>query len=170
MKRPQQKRTRIGGLFLAVLGAIAILALPSAVAAHGHGHHGEKRHHHHSSGNAGTIASFDADSGKLTITLANDETVSGLVTEDTRVKCGHEDRHGDDSGPGSGPPGQGEDENDDPPGHDGTPPGASEGPGQGADHTADCGPDALVVGATVARAELELENGAATFERVELAG
>jgi hypothetical protein len=128
--------------------------------------------------NAGTIASFDEATGKLTIDLFNGETVSGLVTEDTRIECHHGEevtasRRGeggdDNSGPGSGPPGQGEDGSDDPPGHDGTPPGASEGPGRGDEHNADCTTAALVVGASVHEAELELNNGAATFEKVELA-
>ena len=138
--------------------------------------------------NAGTIASYDPATGKLVITLFGGDTVSGTVTDETRIKCGHECNHHEDgdesgasasheghSGPGggesSGPPGQGDDENDDPPGHDGTPPGASEGPGNGAehgDHGANCTPDALVVGATVEEAELELRNGTATFDRIVL--
>jgi hypothetical protein len=147
--------------------------------------------------NAGTITAYDAETGKLTIALFGGETVSGLVTEDTRIRCGRDcDRMGDqgddsgndesgattssrdednsgrgshDSGSQSGPPGQGEDENDDPPGHDGTPPGASEGPGRGDENSADCGPEALVVGAEVDEAELELQHGTATFEEVDLA-
>jgi hypothetical protein len=135
--------------------------------------------------NAGTIASYDSETDKLTITLFGGETVTGVVTEDTRIRCGHECHHGDeqepgddsgeasasDRGPGdrSGPPGQGDDQNDDPPGHDGTPPGASEGPGNGAENTANCGPEALVVGATVSEAELELAHGVATFEKIDLA-
>ena len=44
--------------------------------------------------NAGTIASFDATSGKLTITLFGGDTISGLVTDRTRIKC--EDEHSPD--------------------------------------------------------------------------
>jgi hypothetical protein len=130
--------------------------------------------------NAGTIASFDPATGKLVITLFGGETVSGLVTDETRIKCGHECRNdgdseastsssgpGDNSGPGSGSD-QGRDPGEDPPGHDGTPPGASEGPGRGADNSANCTTEALVVGATVEEAELELEHGVATFEKVAL--
>jgi hypothetical protein len=222
-----RNRTRVAGLLLAAVGALAILVLPGVAAAKDRNHdripdRWEKRHrlslevnqanrdqdadHLGNAGefqagdnprnddsdgdgvmdgeeNAGTIASFDAATGKLTIALFNGETVSGLVTEDTRIKCGHKCHQqgedsadsrpgegGDRSGPGSGPPGQGDDENDAPPGHDGTPPGASEGPGQGADHGANCTTAALVVGATVKEADLEVKNGSATFEEVELGG
>jgi hypothetical protein len=144
--------------------------------------------------NAGTIASYDPTTGRLVITLFGGDTVSGTVTEETQIKCGHDCQGGHDdgedssaaashndgehsapndegnSGPGSGPPGQGDDENDDPPGHDGTPPGASEGPGHGADNSADCTAAALVVGAVVEEADLSLENGVATFTDIELAG
>ncbi|HEX3734708.1 MAG TPA: hypothetical protein VHU86_06080 [Solirubrobacterales bacterium] len=143
--------------------------------------------------NAGTITSYDATTGKLTIALYGGETVTGLITEGTRINCGcdHGKGSGDDSGtasrpgepgddhgsqagpppppPASGPPGQGDDENDNPPGHDGTPPGASEGPGQGADHpAANCTTADLVTGAVVKEAELELEHGTATFSEVDL--
>ena len=37
--------------------------------------------------NAGTIASFDAESGKLTISLFGGETLSGMVTTGTEIKC-----------------------------------------------------------------------------------
>lgn len=180
MRSPHHNRNRLGSLLPAAIAALAILALPGVVAA--------KDSNHDHNGDAGTIASFDATTGKLTIDLLNGETVSGIVTERTRIRCGHERHHhhrhgedssrshlrpgsgedGDNSGPGSGPPGQGDNGNDDPPGHDGTPPGASEDPGRGHDHSADCTTAALVAGATVAEAELELEHGAATFEEVEL--
>jgi hypothetical protein len=37
--------------------------------------------------NAGTIASFDSETGKLTIDLFGGETISGLVDEGTEIKC-----------------------------------------------------------------------------------
>lgn len=137
--------------------------------------------------NAGTIASFDTETGKLTINLYGGETISGIVGEETEIECGcshaseeevtasssRED--GEDFNPGeemTGPPGQGNDENDDPPGHDGTAPGASEGPGQGAEQSGEdhsnCSTEDLVVGAVVQEAELQLENGVATFTKIEL--
>lgn len=39
--------------------------------------------------NAGTIASFDAASGKLTISLFGGETLSGIVTAGTEIECEH---------------------------------------------------------------------------------
>jgi hypothetical protein len=44
--------------------------------------------------NAGTITSFDATTGRLTISLFNGDSVSGLVTDGTRIKC--EDEHSPD--------------------------------------------------------------------------
>lgn len=114
--------------------------------------------------NAGTIQSFDASTGKLTIALFGGETLSALVTEGTEIECDNEgsasasdssdsgeEEAGDDSGPGSpnsGPSGDGEDG------------------GAGAN----CTTADLTEGATVEEAEVTLENGAATFEKVELAG
>lgn len=135
--------------------------------------------------NAGTIQSFDAASGKLVISLFGGETISGLVTEGTRIECEHEHaedsitmRHGesepgDDHGgrneePGDDAGGQGEE-----PGGDNSGPGSNNsGPGRG-DHDeedANCTSADLVAGAVVQEAELELGNGAASFEEVELAG
>ncbi|HMC50043.1 MAG TPA: hypothetical protein VKH20_05305 [Solirubrobacterales bacterium] len=44
--------------------------------------------------NAGTITSFDAATGKLVVSLFNGDSISGLVTESTRIKC--EDEHSPD--------------------------------------------------------------------------
>ena len=87
--------------------------------------------------NAGTIASYDTETGKLVINLFGGETVSGLVTEDTRIRCGREhsedesgasvSRHGEDgdnSGPGNSGDDdpanhdEGDDHGEDPAGHD----------------------------------------------------
>ena len=141
--------------------------------------------------NAGTITSFDATSGKLVISLFNADSVSGLVTESTRIKC--EDEHSPDvtvrARHGEEEPG--EEAGDDNGGHGEEPGDDNSGPGNGAEDNsgpgssnsgrgpswnddngtgANCTTSDLIVGATVEEAELELEHGAATFEEVELAG
>jgi hypothetical protein len=53
--------------------------------------------------NAGTIASFDAGTGKLVISLFGGETVSGLVDEGTEIKCeDHSGASASSEGSGSG--------------------------------------------------------------------
>jgi len=142
--------------------------------------------------NAGTIQSFDATTGKLTITLFSGDTISGLVTESTRIKCEDEHspdvttraRHGEEE-PGDDNGGQGEEPGDDNGGHgeepgddnggDNSGPGSSNsgsGPSGHDDNGtgANCTTSDLIVGAMVQEAELELEHGTATFDEVELAG
>lgn len=150
--------------------------------------------------NAGTITAFDATTGRLTISLFGGDTISGLVDDRTRIKCEDEHspgvtvraRHGeeepgDDRGghgeePGDDDGGQGEEQGDDSDnsgpgsgGEDNSGPGSSHS-GQGPSGYDDNGTGAncttadLIVGATVEEAELELENGTATFDEVELAG
>ncbi len=57
---------------------------------------------------------------------------------------------------------------DDPPGHDGTAPGRSEGHGHGAEHPARCTTEDLTEGATVKFADLVLVDGKALFKMVAL--
>jgi hypothetical protein len=127
--------------------------------------------------NAGTITSFDATTGKLVISLFNGDSVSGLVTESTRIKCEDEHspdlttraRHGEEE-PGDDH-GEGEEPGDDNGGevagdNSGRGPSGHDDNGAGAN----CTTSDLIVGATVEEAELELEHGAATYEEVELAG
>jgi hypothetical protein len=53
--------------------------------------------------NAGTIASFDAESGKLTIDLFGGETLSGMVNTGTEIKCEtHSGASASSEGSGSG--------------------------------------------------------------------
>jgi hypothetical protein len=219
---------------VAVLGTLALLALPGAAAANDGNHdripdRWEKRHHLSTSvnqafrdqdrdhlrnraeflagdnprdrdsdddgvidgnENGGTIAAFDATTGRLTISLFNGDSVSGLVTDSTRIKC--EDEHspdvsvrarqgeeepgddrgdngeeaGDDNGDNSGPGNSGEDNSGPGSSHSGRGPSGNDDNGTGAN----CTTSDLIVGATVEEAELELEHGAATFAEVELAG
>lgn len=176
-------RTRTSALLVLALGAVALLALAGLAVARGH--HG---HHHRHGADTGTIAAFDSTSGTLSIELTDGDTVSGLVTARTEIRC--EDQHvtgvaarshgsaaGDDHG------GHGEEAGDDNGGH-GVEPGDdnggdSSGPGpspsgpSGHDDNgvgANCTPADLVVGAVVHEAELDLRNGKAVFDEVELNG
>lgn len=131
---------------------------------------------------AGTIQSFDQETGKLTIALFGGDTISALVTDQTRIRCEDEHspdvsmhaRHGEEeSGDDNG--GNGEEPGDDHGGGDNSGPGSSNsgrGPSGHDDNGtgANCTTSDLIVGATVQEAELELEHGTATFEEVELAG
>jgi hypothetical protein len=182
------------------LGAVALLALSGVASAKDrggddHGHHGRHHHHHFREiEEAGTISSFDSATGKLTIALTGGETVSGLVTAETRISCeGADDRRADrrdhggggDSGRGNEPGddngGRGNEPGDDNGGRGNEPGddnGGNSGPGSGgpsaegedpeAGETPSCTTAALVPGAFVGEAELRLGTGAATFEEVEL--
>ncbi|HWA53509.1 MAG TPA: hypothetical protein VG816_04980 [Solirubrobacterales bacterium] len=224
-------------LAAALIGALAMLALPSVAAAKDRNHdripdRWEKRHHlslnvnqarrdqdsdqlrnraeflagdnprnADSDGdgipdgeeNAGKIASFDAETGKLTIDLFGGETITGLITEETEIECsnsgtasasdsqqgqqGEDDnggQQGDDDGEQQGEQ-SGSDDGEEPGddnGGDGEEPGDDNGgdgsgsgnPGGGTP----CTSADLTPGATVHEAELHLENGTAIFEKVEL--
>ncbi len=223
MRRRHGQRARLGGVLLAALGALALLALPSAAAAKDRNNdripdRWEKRHHlslevkqttrdqdrdhlrnraEFLSGNdprdrdsdddgvmdddenAGRIASFDPAGGRLVIDLFGGDSVSGIVNGDTRIRCEGEDRHSDasashdvedSSGPSdnSGPndPAEGaDDQQGEQPGEDQV---AEDQQGHDDDN-ANCTTADLVAGTVVEEAELELANGVATFEEVELA-
>jgi hypothetical protein len=124
--------------------------------------------------NAGTIVSFDEETGKLTIDLFGDENISGFVNEETEIKCegGSEGEPGDDNGEeeaGDDNGGEGEEEPGDDNGQEEESGddngGDNSGPGNGNCTTAD-----LTPGAVVQEAELKIENGKAVFEKVELSG
>jgi hypothetical protein len=141
--------------------------------------------------NAGTIQSFDQETGRLTIALFGNETISGLVTSRTRIKCEDEhspdvtmrarrgeqepgDDHSEGNERGDDNGGQGEEPGEDN-GGDNSGPGSSpsgRGPSGHDDNGtgANCTTSDLIAGATVQEAELELEHGTATFDEVELAG
>ena len=174
-------RIRSSGLLVLALGAVALLSLSGLAIARGH--HG---HHHHRGADTGTIAAFDGTSGVLSIELTGGDTVSGLVTARTEIRC--EDQHvtgvaarshGSESGNDHG--GHGEEAGDDNGGHGAEPGddngGDSSGPSQsgpsGHDDNgtgANCTEADLVVGAVVHEAELDLRNGKAVFDEVELNG
>jgi len=116
--------------------------------------------------NAGTIESFDPATGRLTIALFGGDTVTGLVTSDTEIKCpdhsGATASHdsGDEVGDDHGEEGDGEDHS---------------GPGDHGDDDHECDRDQecttadLTEGAAIEEAELKLSDDKAVFEEVELA-
>jgi hypothetical protein len=190
MNRPRRNRYRTGSLLLAVVGVLAAIgALAGFALAKNGNHRSEVRHHHghhhHGGGTAGTIASFDADTGRLTISLRDGETVGGLITRRTRIKCEDEhspdiahlrhgeeepgdDRASDHNEPNDDNRGHGEERGDDSgpgPSHSGSGPSGHDDNGTGANCTA----SDLIPGAVVKKADLELEHGSATFDEVELA-
>jgi hypothetical protein len=120
---------------------------------------------------AGTVASFSG--GTLTITLSDGSTVSGKVDSSTEIEC----RSTMGIAQGDGQQGDGNDQSDDN-GHDGQ---SNSGPGdggQGADDGHDnngaqdeaehCTTAALVPGAVVREAELNVSSAGAVWEKVEL--
>lgn len=150
----QGKRARLGGVLAAAAAVLAILALP--VLASGHDHH------HARAGDAGTIQSFDPETGTLVVALTEGGSVSGLVTSRTHIRCGednghHHGQHGDsrrgrrgttashdgsgdrgNSGPGSENSGRGEEPGEDTPGRGDEPgednPGRGDEPGEDPGH------------------------------------
>jgi hypothetical protein len=163
------------------LGAIALLALSGIAVAkdrhgddHGrHDHHGRHHHNHEFQlRETGAISSFDATTGKLTIALTGGESVSGLVTDGTRISCeGVDDRRDHGGGGGSRGPGDGDDNGGHfEPGDDNggqSEPGDDNG-GEAPVGEASCTVASLIPGAVVGEAELRLEGGMALFEEVEL--
>lgn len=158
-------RARLAGMLAAVAAAIALVALPGAAAAH---------HDHEGVADAGTIESFDQETGVLTIALTEGGSVSGLVTPRTHIHCDegwHFGRHGlrhghhatasHDRGE-KGESGDHHEGGDEPPGHAGTP------PGHDADHSGGCDTSDLTAGATVKFAVLMLVDGKAVYAVVGL--
>lgn len=159
---PHGNRTRLAGVLVAVAAALALVALPGIASAH---------HGHDSLADAGTIQSFDPESGALTIELTEGGSVSGLVTTRTHIHCDngrHEGRHGlrhhlrhgataPDRGPGSGgDDGEGEDDHRQ----------GEEEPGD--EHGESCGTGDLTAGKTVRFADLVLIDGKAIWSTVAL--
>jgi hypothetical protein len=105
----------------------------------------------------GTIASFDSATKTLTINISGGGTLTGLVTDATRIECedGDDDDRVRSSSSGPGRDGDGSD---------------NSGHGERRDDDDDeaCTTAALVAGTPVHEAEVELQNGRAVFEEVEL--
>lgn len=159
-----RRRHALSIAIAAVLGALAIVALPALAGAkddHGHhrrGHDHAGEHHHHGSRdrheNVGRISAFDSTSGQLTIARFGGGTINGLVTSSTEIKC----EGGDESATSSRDNGgQGEEE-----------PGDDRGGRDDENDARACTTADLTVGAVVHEADSELQNGVATFGEIEL--
>lgn len=185
MKRAHGNRIWRRMALAAAIGAVAVLALSGLAAARG-GHHGDR---HRSGSDTGTIASFDSGSGVLAIKLTGGETVSGVVSRRTKIRCedersfdastrARENEPGDDHGgrgneagddhglgdePGDDNGGRGNEAGDDN-GGDSSGPSGHDDNGRGAN----CTVSDLVVGASVHEAELDLRDGKAVWDEVEL--
>lgn len=132
---------------------------------------------------AGTVASFDATSGKLVINMFSGGTVTGTVTDSTEIECSNDDDvqpddHGDDPSGDDGPGDDaGDDHGDDGPGHDvgddhgdddGTDDGQG-GPGHGrSDDEDECSTSDLAQRTVVREAELDLTASGLVYEEIEL--
>jgi hypothetical protein len=129
--------------------------------------------------NAGTIASFDPESGELTIRLAGGELLTALVTDETEIECETEDENEDEHshrGPGRGDDDHGrvsaahggDDDNSGPGSGDED----NSGPGSHGEHDGDeddvCTTDDLTEGTRVHEAELEVTADGKVWEEVEL--
>ena len=111
---------------------------------------------------AGTVASYNATTGELTINLLGGGSVTGFVTPDTEVEC---DTEGDDDS-GSEDHDERSLRHEDDDGDDG-----DNDEGKHGDNESDgesCPAGALKEGAVVQEAELKLGNGKAVFEEIEL--
>jgi len=188
------RRTMLTGVALAALA----LAVPSSALAHHHRRHHARHHAHHATVRlvnfgtsstpttapttgspstpaptspatepAGKVVSFTE--GVLTIALTGGGEVSGKVTEATRLECeGTEGAGGgDDEGEGSGDHGSIGGTRDDMSGG-GTSGADDDGAGDDGHSSTPCTTSALVPGATVREAELQIGPGGAVWEKVEL--
>ncbi len=135
---------------------------------------------------AGTVSSYDSETGLLTIDVFGDGQVTGLVTDATEIKCDDGDDQGDEDGDdeggsddgdddhGSPGPGGDDDEGDDNPvAKSDDDPVDDEGDDEDGDEDGDdgqqCSTADLLPGTVVQEAELEIESGVGlVFEEIEL--
>jgi hypothetical protein len=164
-------------LFTLVASVMIAAAVPAVALAHGRHHHHDHhvRVHHRDfghvndmAGDAGTVASFDNATGKLTVALNDGSTVTGTVTPDTEIECEAANEpehdnffHKNDHGSGSGDNGDHGDRGDH--GDDN-----NRGDDNDNNDMENCGTSALTPGATVHEAELGLSGNGAIWDRVEL--
>jgi hypothetical protein len=143
--------TTVIGLLLSIAALLALAGPASA-------HHG---HHHRGGEPAGTISSFDPDSGVLTIDLAKGGSISALVTDETSIEIGGDCKGGDHFGRHSRTAARAAGRNF---GHDQGWHHGHHGWGHGQEGST----DDLVPGAVVKSADLSLVDGTATYDKVKL--
>lgn len=140
--------------------------------------------------NAGTVESFDPQTGELTVTLFGGGSITGLVTSETEIDCeGHggarSSSEGEDTGASEEPDGEDEESDDDGDQHSDQPQEQGDDDGEGSEHSdgpsggdhpdaqhVDCPSDGnctIAEGDVVREAELRLSDGQAVFEEIELA-
>lgn len=124
---------------LSLAAVLAVAASGTAIAHHGNGDF------RHDDDPAGTIATFDTDSGVLAIDLANGGSVSGKVTRLTWIDCDDDWRW-----------------------HRGRHLFHGSGDGHGWDRHSRCSTDDLTAGTVVDDAVLGLRDGGAFFWKVDL--
>lgn len=139
---------------------------------------------------AGTIASFDSETGKLVINLFNGESVSGTVDDETEIECRSDDavEPDDEDSPGDSTDrrsreesdGNGEESGEDEPGDDDEPGGehgdegedehGDDGPDHGEDDCdgAKCSVDDLTEGRVVREASLDATGQGLVYDEIEL--
>ncbi len=150
MKSTAQAKRKPALLLGSLLSIVALLAFAAPASAH---HHGDS-----SDDPAGTVASFDPDTGVLAIDLAGGGTISGLVSEDTWIGT-----------PGDCDHGHGDFDRRNLLRHKRHHHHGDHGRHHGH-HSWGSGTDDLTAGAVVDDAVLVLEDGKAVFVKVELAG
>lgn len=172
------RRARLGGLLAVAIAALSIFALPGLASARGGSDDG--------GGSSATIKSFDQPTRTLVIALPDGQTVSGLVTRRTKIRC--EDQHGHRHGgdrvrgrevePGDDHGGHGNEAGDDNGGR-GVEPGddnGGEGSGRGPSNSghddngdgANCTTVDLVAAAAVEEIGLKFRGDTVVFDEVEL--
>ncbi len=192
---PRNRPRKLELTLMAAIAMIAVMALPGLATANSRHHH-RGRHARHLSvwvsetvpnqpttpgntpttgqDNAGTIASFDGTT--LTITLNDGSTLAGQVTSSTEIECaqsttqqgsndGQQGDSGDQgqSGNSSGDQSDGQDQS-------GGSQDQSGGDQSEGDDSGSCTTAALVPGAIVHEAELEIGPNGAVFHSIHLAG
>ncbi len=158
MTRSNGRRARLGGLVAVALGALAIFVLPGLASAR---HGSDDR-----SDSTATIKSFDQATKALVVALPDGQTVSGLVTGRTKIRCEDQRgrRHGGEIREREAEPG---DDN----GSSGSGSGLSQSGPSGHDDNgsgANCTTADLVPGAAVEEIELEFRGDTVVFDEVEL--